>query len=191
MGDRPPRDSGPDDGAVVYAPAGLPSRPARRPARVTGRRCAARRSPGQVGGAHDSRVDPGSASMICARWRCAPRAAPFSKAARAGPSSRLPGVGHAAADDEAARVEDGRQIGQALAEPAAHGREARSAATGSPSRAAWVTCEPVIPSGLPPASWSSRTAPAPGERRANSRASATRALPLAYCSQQPRLPHPH
>ena len=30
-----------------------------------------------------------------------------------------------------------------------------------------------------------------GVRLANSRASATRALPLQYCSQQPRFPQPH
>ena len=65
----------------------------------------------------------------------------------------------------------------------------RSAA-GSPSLAASVTWGPPIAAGSPPTSWSSRLAP-PGERMARSRASVTRALPLAYCSQQPRFPHPH
>ena len=65
----------------------------------------------------------------------------------------------------------------------------RSAA-GSPSVAAWVITGPEIPSGVPPPSWSSLMAP-PGVRLANSRASATRALPLQYCSQQPRFPQPH
>src|SRR6202453_2389856 len=63
-------------------------------------------------------------------------------------------------------------------------------APGSPSIAAWVICGPEMPSGRPPPSCSSLIAPS-GVRRANSRASATRALPLQYCSQQPRFPQPH
>ena len=46
----------------------------------------------------------------------------------------------------------------------------------SPSRAAWVTCRPVIPPGSPPASFRS-LAPWTGETVANSRASCTSAEP--------------
>ncbi len=63
-----------------------------------------------------------------------------------------------------------------------------SRASGSPSRAASVTSGPVRSSGCPPTrSNRSETTGLPADIRA--RASRTRALPEAYCSQQPRLPH--
>src|SRR5215472_17580048 len=68
--------------------------------------------------------------------------------------------------------------------------EKQRSAAGSPSLAAWVICGPPIAAASPSASWSRRIAP-PGARMARSRASVTRALPLAYCSQQPRFPQPH
>ena len=65
-----------------------------------------------------------------------------------------------------------------------------SMANGSPSRAASVISGPVIRSGSPPARSSSVWASSEPARAA-ARASRTRALPLAYCSKQPRLPQPH
>ena len=65
-----------------------------------------------------------------------------------------------------------------------------STAAGSPSRAATVTSVPVSAAGWPPASSSSRRADT-GDTSASSRASRASAVPLAYISQQPRLPQAH
>ena len=60
--------------------------------------------------------------------------------------------------------------------------------SGSPSRAAWVIWGPSSRAASPPTIW--RRWWAIGESaRTISRASRTSALPDAYCSQQPRLPH--
>ena len=65
-----------------------------------------------------------------------------------------------------------------------------STAAGSPSRAASMTSIPVSSAGSPSTSCSSRCA-ATGDTPASSRASRASALPLAYISQQPRLPQAH
>ena len=66
-----------------------------------------------------------------------------------------------------------------------------SMANGSPSRAASVISGPVIRVRVAPGAVEQRL----GEQRAGSArpraASRTRAVPLAYCSKQPRLPQPH
>ena len=64
-----------------------------------------------------------------------------------------------------------------------------STAAGSPSRAAAVTVGPLMSSTRPRAS-SSMRCPRKGSVPAISRASRTSALPLQYCSQQPRRPQP-
>ena len=58
----------------------------------------------------------------------------------------------------------------------------------SPSRASSVTSGPVI-AGMSPPTRSSSPCATGESAAASSRASRTSALPLAYCSQQPRLPH--
>ena len=82
-------------------------------------------------------------------------------------------------------------VSEAMPSPSQRPRAAScSIANGSPARAASVISGPVIRSGSPPA----RSSSAPGEQRARPgprpRASRTSALPLAYCSKQPRLPQP-
>ncbi len=64
-----------------------------------------------------------------------------------------------------------------------------STAAGSPSTAALVTSGPLSAAGSPAHS-SPRRAACGVPEMTSSRASRTRALPLAYCSQQPRLPQP-
>ena len=63
-----------------------------------------------------------------------------------------------------------------------------SRAVGSPSRAASVMKGPVSALASPPRR-ASRSATTGDPASIMARASRTRALPLAYCSQQPRLPH--
>ena len=63
-----------------------------------------------------------------------------------------------------------------------------STAVWSPACAACVTSGPVSRSGSPPAACS-RPCATGDLAEMSSRASRTRALPLAYCSQHPRLPH--
>src|SRR5436190_20554252 len=79
---------------------------------------------GQIRGADDARVltelrdlDLGQRPVAAAGQRvleCDP----------GGVEEQLARLGHAAADHEAGRIEDRGQVGQALAEPAAHGLEA-------------------------------------------------------------------
>ena len=65
-----------------------------------------------------------------------------------------------------------------------------SIAAGSPACAACVTTGPVIAPTSPPTS-ASRPCATGEFDAASSRASRASALPLTYCSQQPRLPHSH
>ena len=170
----------------------------RRPlSRSRGPRDPARTRPGRPSADRGSRAGPGPPPRS-ARRRCGSGPAPAAPAGgsrdrsgsaaniwRAGCSSRSP----AALTPPPITTRSGSSAAARLAIPwPSHWPTSASSsiAVCSPSTAAAVTPGPVILSGSPPSISSRRYAI--GELlRASSRASRTRALPEAYCSQQPAV----
>src|SRR3954447_5478591 len=128
-----------------------------------------------------------SANSASGRW---PRPVSCRRnAARVGASSRAP----ASATPPPMTISSGSRSAttEAAPSPSQVPRSlSSSSAAGSPSLAARVTSWPRSADGSLPHSWARRAAMGVPDTT-TSRASRTRALPLAYCSQHPRLPQPH